>query len=86
MIFNYLINPVADIHRHTKSTKIVENIGVGFTVQQVMDTVLEYARVPVTIYSYAKYQSYSKATGTPSDPNDIRRSWRRSVTAYTSST
>ena len=86
MIFNYLINPVAGLHRHTKICKRVENKGVGFTVQQVMDTVLEYAKVPVTIHSYANYESYSKATGTPSDPKDIRRAWHRAAAASTSST
>ena len=37
-----------------------------------MNDVLDYAKVPVTIQSYAKAQSYSKVTGTPSDPKDTR--------------
>ena len=53
--------------------EIVENKGVGFTAEQVMGAVLDYTKVPVTIQSYSRDQSNSKATGTPSDPNDTRR-------------
>ena len=63
---NSLINHVADLRQHTKCCKRVDNKCVGFTEKQVMDTVLEYAKVSVTIQSYAKSQYYAKKTGTPS--------------------
>ena len=40
MILNYLINNVANIRWHINIFKIVENKGAGFTLQQVMDAVL----------------------------------------------
>ena len=51
-LLNYLINPVADLLRNIKSYEIMENKGVGFTTQQVMDVVLEYVKVTVTTQSY----------------------------------
>ena len=51
-----LINPVDDLFRNIKICERVENKGIGFTSQQVMDAVLEYAKVPVTIGYYAKDQ------------------------------
>ena len=52
-----------------------------------MDVVLEYTKVPVTIQSYAKDQSYDKATGNPSEPKDTRHARRRAdVTATDSPT
>ena len=63
----------------------MENKGFGFTAQQVMDDVLDYAKVLVTVQSYAKAQSYVKATGKPSYPKDIRLSWRRAAVEATPS-
>ena len=51
----------------------MKNKGFGFTVQQVMDVVFDYAKVTVTIHSYAKASSHAKATGAPSNPKDSRR-------------
>ena len=46
---NSLMNHVANIRRHIKSWEIVENKEVGFTEQQVMNSVHDHAKVPVTI-------------------------------------
>ena len=43
----------------------------------MMDDVLEYAKVPVTIQSYAKDQSYAKETDAHPEPNNTRCAWRR---------
>ena len=64
----------------------MENKGNRFTAQKVMDAVLEYAKFPVMIQSYAKSQSYDKATGTPYDPNNTRRARKHASSAATSST
>ena len=48
-----------------------------------MNFVLKYAKVPVTIQSYAKSQSCAKMTGKPSEPKDTRRSLRHAVVAVT---
>ena len=48
-----------------------------------MDSVLEYAKVPVTIQSYAKAQSYAKTTGKYSEPKDTRRFWSHAAMAAT---
>ena len=50
-----------------------------------MDAVLEYAKVTVTIQSYAKDKSYAKATGTPSELKDVRHTRHRATTAATAS-
>ena len=72
-IFNDLINHVADLSLHIKNFEGVENKGVSSTAQQVIEAVLDYAKVSVTIQSYVKTQSYAKATGKSSDPKDTRR-------------
>ena len=59
-IINFLIKLVADLRRHIKICGIVENKGILFISQQVMYTILEYAKVPITIQSYAKSQSCAK--------------------------
>ena len=64
----------------------MENKGVGFTAQQVMDSVLDDSKVPVTIQSYDKAQSYPKSTGTPSHLKDTRRACRRAAASVASST
>ena len=64
----------------------MENKGVEFIAQEVMDTVLGYAKFPVTIQSYAKSQSYTKAEGKLSDPKNSRRTWCRAAAAATLST
>ena len=53
-----------------------------------MDAFLEYAKVPVTIQSYAKYQSYARATPPPppSYQKYTRRAQRCADTADTTST
>ena len=51
-----------------------------------MDAVIEYAKVPVTIQSYSKSQSYEKSMGTPSDSKDTRCNRSRAAAAATSST
>ena len=84
MLFNYLINTVANIRWHIKISRRVGNKGVRFTAQQVMDTVLDYAKVPFKIQSYDKSKSYTKATGTSFDPKDIRRAHIRATAAATS--
>ena len=48
-----------------------------------MDSVLEYAKVPVTIQSYAKAQSYAKTTGKSSEPKYTRRFWSHAAMAAT---
>ena len=48
-----------------------------------MDSVLEYAKIPVTFQSYAKDQSYAKTAGKPSEPKDTRRNQRHSAVADT---
>ena len=64
----------------------VENKRAGFTAQQIMYDVLEYAKVPVTIQYYYKAQSYVKATRKNYDPNDKRISQSHDSAATTSST
>ena len=71
-LLNSLINPVSDLRWHINSCERVENKGVGFTAQQVIDAVLDYAKVPVTIQSYAKTQYYAKAMGKYSNTKDTR--------------
>ena len=44
-LLNSLINPVANLQWNIKSCERVENTAVGFTAQQVMDAVLDYAKV-----------------------------------------
>ena len=39
--FNFLINHTANLRWHIILSKIVENKGVGFTLQQVMDAVID---------------------------------------------
>ena len=39
-LLNYLINPVSDLLHNIKSCDIVDNKGVVFTSQQVMNTVM----------------------------------------------
>ena len=72
-IFNDLINHVADLSLHIKNFEGVENKGVSSTAQQVIEAVLDYAKVSVTIQSYSKAQYYAKAMETPSNPKDTRR-------------
>ena len=86
MLLNSLINNVADLCINIKSCEIFENKGVGFTAQQVMDAILDYAKVPVTIQSYSKSQSYAKSTWTPSDPKYTRHACHCAVPATNSST
>ena len=86
MLHNYLINPITNLCRHIKISKRVKNKGIEFTVQKLVDDILDYAKVPVMIQSYANFQSYAKATGTPSDPKDTRCNRRRDAAAATSST
>ena len=74
-----MINLVAELIQNIKRCEITENKGFGFTSQQVMDAVLEYAKVTVTIQYYAKAKSYAKATGTLSEPKYNRRAWRRAA-------
>ena len=57
---------------HIKNCEGVENKGVSSTAQHVIEAVLDYAKVSVTIQSYSKAQSDSKAMGTPSDRKDTR--------------
>ena len=59
----------------------MENKGVRFIAQQVMDGVLDYAKVSVMIQYFPKCQSYAKAMGTPYDPKDTRCARRRDNTA-----
>ena len=84
-LLNSLINPVSNLSWNIKICERVENKGVVFTPQQVMDYVLEYAKVPIVIQSYAKSQSYAKATGNYSELKDTRRSRRRAIAAATAS-
>ena len=84
-LLNSLINPVLICVGITRVQKS-EKKGVGLTAQQVMKSIIDYFKVPVTIQSYAKVKSYAMATGTPSDPNDNRHGWRRSAMVATSST
>ena len=85
-LLNSLIDPLSNLRWHIKICERVENKGVGFISQQVMDAILEYSKIPVTIQSYAKSQSYAKVTGTPSDPKDTRSARCRAVVSATSST
>ena len=85
-LLNYIINHMDDIRRHINIFKRVENKGFGFIAQQVMDAVLEYAKVPITIQSYAKAQSYTNVSGTTSETKDTRRVCSRDSAAATSST
>ena len=62
-LLNSMINPVIYLRRYIKICERADNKGVGFTSQQVMYYVLEYAKIPVTFQSYAKDQSYAKTTG-----------------------
>ena len=71
-LLNYLINPVAAIFWHIKSCERVENTGVGFTAQKVIDDVLDYDKVPVTIDSCINSQSDAKSMGTSSIPKNTR--------------
>ena len=48
-----------------------------------MDSVLEYAKIPVTFQSYGKDQSYAKTTGKPSEPRETRRDCRHAAVAAT---
>ena len=50
-LLNYLVNPVSNLCQNIKSFERMENKGVGFTAQHIMDAVLEYAKVQVTINS-----------------------------------
>ena len=74
-LLNSLIRPSSYLYHHIKRCERVENKGVVFTSQRVMDDVLEYAKVPNTIQSYAKAQSYVKAIGNTSEPEDNMRAW-----------
>ena len=47
----------------------------------MIDYVLEYAKVSVTIQSYAKAQYYFKVMGTPSNPKDNRHTADASSTS-----
>ena len=58
-----IINPVVNIRRKIKRYKNFENQGYGFMSQQVIYAVLEYSKVPITIQTYAKDQSYANAVG-----------------------
>ena len=48
-----------------------------------MNSVLKYAKVPVTIQSYAKARSYAKMMGKTSEPNDTRCAQHHAVVAVT---
>ena len=64
----------------------MEDKGVGFTAEKVMDSVFEYAKVTVMIQSYAKDKYYAKTTRKPYGPKDKKCNWRRAAAAATSST
>ena len=52
-LIDTLINPVANVRWHINIRERVENKGVVFIAQQVMDAVIDYVKVLVTIQSYA---------------------------------
>ena len=56
-LLNSLINPSYDLGWNIKICERVDNKRFGFTSQEVMNSVLEYDKVPVTIQSYTKDQS-----------------------------
>ena len=60
-LVNSIINPVAKLLWNLKICDNVYNQEHGFTSQQNIDAVLKYSKVPVTIQSYFKAQSYAKA-------------------------
>ena len=55
-LLNLLINPVSDLRRKIKIFERVKNKGIGFKLQQVMDSILEYSKVTVTTQSYVRAQ------------------------------
>ena len=78
-LLNYLINPYSNLRQNIKICERVDNKGVGLTSQDVMNSVLEYDKVPVKIQSYTKDQSYTNMTRKPSEPKDTRRAWSHDV-------
>ena len=50
----------------------------------MIDDVFKYSKIPVTIYYYAKSQSYAKATGDSSGQKDTRRAQSCTAAAVTS--
>ena len=85
-LLNLLINPVSDLRWHIKIYERVKNKYIGFILQQVVDGVLEYDKVPITIQSYANAQSYAKATGPPPDQKYTRHDQRRDAASAATST
>ena len=83
---NSLIKPVYDIHWHIKICERVEIKGIGFTSQQVIEVVLEYAKEPITTQSYTKAHPYAKEMGAPSDQKDTSYARRRSAPSDNTST
>ena len=47
----------------------------------MIDAILEYSKVSVTIQPYSKFQSHTKAMGYPSDQKDNRRNLGRTSAA-----
>ena len=56
-LLNCMIKPVAYKRWYTNICEREDKKGFGFTSHQVVDSVLEYAKINVTIQSYAKDQS-----------------------------
>ena len=56
-LLNSLINPSSKLGWNIKICERVNNKAFGLTSQEVMNSVLEYDKVPVTIQSYTKDQS-----------------------------
>ena len=52
----------------------------------MIDDVFKYSKIPVTIYYYAKSQSYAKATGDSSGQKDTRRAQSCTAAAAVTST
>ena len=50
-----------------------------------MDAVVEYSKVPDTIQSYDKAQSYAKLAATPSEPKETRQTRRCDAVSSTAS-
>ena len=56
-LLNSLINSSSELGWNIKICERVDNKGFGCTSQEVMNSVLEYDKVPVTIQYYTKEQS-----------------------------
>ena len=84
-LLHYLIKPVANLRWNINISERVESKGVGFIPQKVMDFILEYFKVPVTIQYYSKAQSYSTEMRTPSEPRYNRHNQRHADLVATAS-